>query len=64
MRLIEAGSVDRVGVIGPGLDFTDKAEGYDFYPPQITQPFSVIDSLRRVDEIDATRRRHPSQMLP
>ena len=48
MRLIEAGSVDRVGVIGPGLDFTDKAEGYDFYPPQITQPFSVIDSLRRL----------------
>ena len=48
MGLIEAGSVDRVGVIGPGLDFTDKAEGYDFYPPQTTQPFSVIDSLRRL----------------
>ena len=48
MGLIEAGSVNRVGVIGPGLDFTDKAEGYDFYPPQITQPFSVIDSLRRL----------------
>jgi hypothetical protein len=40
--------VRRVGVIGPGLDFTDKAEGYDFYPPQTTQPFSVIDSLRRL----------------
>ena len=48
MRLLEAGSVRRVGVIGPGLDFTDKAEGYDFYPPQTTQPFSVIDSLRRL----------------
>jgi hypothetical protein len=46
--LIEAASVRRVGVIGPGLDFTDKAEGYDFYPPQTTQPFSVIDSLRRL----------------
>lgn len=45
--LIEAASVRRVGVIGPGLDFTDKAEGYDFSPPQTTQPFSVIDSLLR-----------------
>lgn len=48
MRMIEAASVRRVGVIGPGLDFTDKAEGYDFYPLQTTQPFSVIDSLRRL----------------
>jgi len=47
MGLIQQGSVRRVGVIGPGLDFTDKAEGYDFYPPQTTQPFSVLDSLRR-----------------
>ena len=46
--LIEAASVRRVGVIGPGLDFTDKAEGYDFYPPQTTQPFSALDSLRRL----------------
>lgn len=43
--LLEAGSVRRVAVIGPGLDFTDKAAGYDFYPQQTTQPFSVIDSL-------------------
>jgi hypothetical protein len=42
------GSVRRVGVIGPGLDFTDKAEGYDFYPQQTTQPFAVIDSLLRL----------------
>ncbi len=46
--VIKAASVRRVGIIGPGLDFTDKAEGYDFYPPQTTQPFSVIDSLRRL----------------
>ncbi len=45
--LLEIGSVRRVAVIGPGLDFTDKAEGYDFYSLQTTQPFSVIDSLRR-----------------
>ena len=43
-----AASVQRVAVIGPGLDFTDKAEGYDFYPPQTTQPFSVINSLLRL----------------
>ena len=32
--LLAAGSVHRVAVIGPGLDFTDKNEGYDFYAPQ------------------------------
>jgi hypothetical protein len=26
------GEVRRVGIIGPGLDFSDKAEGYDFIP--------------------------------
>jgi SAM-dependent methyltransferase len=41
-------TVRRVAIIGPGLDFTDKQEGYDFYPPQTIQPFAVIDSLRRV----------------
>jgi SAM-dependent methyltransferase len=41
-------SVRRVAIIGPGLDFTDKQEGYDFYPPQSIQPFAVIDSLRRI----------------
>jgi len=41
-------SVRGVGIIGPGLDFTDKQEGYDFYPPQTIQPFAIIDSLRRV----------------
>jgi hypothetical protein len=32
--------------VGPGLDFADKQEGYDFYPLQTIQPFAVIDSLR------------------
>jgi SAM-dependent methyltransferase len=41
------GSVRRVALVGPGLDFTDKAEGYDFYPPQTIQPFALIDSLER-----------------
>ena len=40
-------SVHRLAIVGPGLDFTDKAEGYDFYPLQTIQPFALIDSLKR-----------------
>jgi hypothetical protein len=47
-RLLGAAAVRRVAIVGPGLDFTDKREGYDFYPPQTLQPFAVIDSLRRL----------------
>jgi len=46
--IFTAGSVRRIAVVGPGLDFTDKAEGYDFYPQQTTQPFSVIESAVRL----------------
>jgi len=46
--LLKPGSVVRVGIIGPGLDFTDKQEGYDFYPTQTLQPFAVMDSLLRL----------------
>jgi hypothetical protein len=42
-------AIGRVAIVGPGLDFTDKAEGFDFYPQQTTQPFSVLESLRRTD---------------
>lgn len=42
------GSVRRVAIVGPGLDFTDKQDGYDFYPQQTLQPFAVIDSLLRL----------------
>jgi hypothetical protein len=45
--LLQASSVRRVGIVGPGLDFTDKQDGYDFYPIQCIQPFAVIDSLLR-----------------
>jgi hypothetical protein len=41
--------IRRIAIIGPGLDFTDKQEGYDFYPPQTIQPFALIDSLVRLD---------------
>jgi len=38
-----------VAIIGPGLDFTDKLEGYDFYPEQTIQPFALMDSLLRLE---------------
>lgn len=41
-------SVRRAAIIGPGLDFTDEAEGYDFYPLQTIQPFALVDSLTRL----------------
>lgn len=46
--LLAPKSVTRVAIVGPGLDFTDKQEGYDFYPQQTIQPFAVIDTLLRL----------------
>ena len=46
-EMLAANSVRRVAIVGPGLDFTDKAEGYDFYPQQTMQPFALLDSLVR-----------------
>jgi len=46
--LLTPASVRRVAVVGPGLDFTDKQEGYDFYPQQTIQPFAVTDTLIRL----------------
>jgi hypothetical protein len=40
---------ERIAVVGPGLDFVDKAQGYDFYPVQTIQPFALADSLLRLD---------------
>ncbi len=50
---LKPGGVLRVGIVGPGLDFTDKQEGYDFYPQQTLQPFAVMDSLVRLGLSDA-----------
>ena len=47
--LAGAGTLNRVAVIGPGLDFADKQEGFDFYPPQSLQPFTLADSLLRCE---------------
>jgi hypothetical protein len=46
--LLAAGSVRRVGIVGPGLDFIDKRQGADFYPVQTIQPFAVVDSVIRL----------------
>ena len=46
--LLAEGKVLRVAIIGPGLDFTDKAGGYDFYPEQTIQPFALLDSLLKL----------------
>jgi hypothetical protein len=37
-----------IAVIGPGLDFTDKRDGYDFYPLQTIQPFAVMETVLRL----------------
>lgn len=47
-----ARNIRRVAVIGPGLDFTDKQEGYDFYPQQTLQPFAILDSVLRLGLAD------------
>jgi SAM-dependent methyltransferase len=46
--LIRPGSMRRVAIVGPGLDFANKDEGYDFYPQQTIQPFGLMDSLVRL----------------
>jgi hypothetical protein len=46
--LVTSGSVRRVAVVGPGLDFVEKAEGQDFYPPQSMQALALADSLVRL----------------
>jgi hypothetical protein len=46
-RLLGPRQVMRAAVVGPGLDFTNKADGFDFYPEQTIQPFALVDTLRR-----------------
>lgn len=49
---LKPGSVRRIAIVGPGLDFVNKQQGYDFYPPQTIQPFAVLDSLVRLKLTD------------
>jgi hypothetical protein len=46
--MLSPDSIRRVAIVGPGLDFTNKQQGLDFYPPQTVQPFAVLDSLFRL----------------
>lgn len=46
--LLAPGGVVRAAVVGPGLDFTNKSDGFDFYPEQTMQPFALVDTLRRL----------------
>ena len=48
-KVLAFDSVRRAAIVGPGLDFIDKAEGYDFYPQQTIQPFALIESLMRYE---------------
>lgn len=48
-RVMPSDSVRRAAIVGPGLDFTDKAEGFDFYPQQTIQPFALVDTLLRLE---------------
>ncbi len=52
--LLKPGSIRRVAIVGPGLDFVNKNSGSDFYPPQSTQPFAVIDTLAKLGLADPT----------
>ncbi len=47
-NVIPPGGIRRIAIVGPGLDFTDKQDGFDFYPQQTIQPFAVADSLLRL----------------
>ena len=51
--MLKPGSVHRVAIVGPGLDFVNKKSGTDFYPPQTTQPFAIVDTLARLGLADA-----------
>jgi hypothetical protein len=50
--VLDRGAIRRAAVIGPGLDFTDKAAGLDIYPQQTLQPFALEDTLLRLGLAD------------
>jgi hypothetical protein len=50
---LSAGRIRNIAVIGPGLDFADKRDGYDFYPVQTIQPFAVLEAVVRLGLADA-----------
>jgi hypothetical protein len=46
--VLKPGSIRRIAIVGPGLDFADKRDGYDFYPLQTLQPFAVLETVIRL----------------
>jgi hypothetical protein len=46
--VLAEGSIRHIAVIGPGLDFTNKHSGYDFYPLQTIQPFAVMETVLKL----------------
>ena len=50
--VLKPGAIRRVAIVGPGLDFANKEAGNDYYAPQTTQPFAVLDSLLRMKVAD------------
>lgn len=50
--MLKPRSMQRIAIVGPGLDFANKEKGNDFYPPQTMQPFAVLNSLVRLGVTD------------
>ena len=49
---LNAKPIRNIAVVGPGLDFADKRDGYDFYPVQTIQPFAVLEAVMRLGLAD------------
>ncbi len=47
-KAIRPGTMRRILIIGPGLDFTDKRDGFDFYPRQTIQPFAMLEAVGKL----------------
>src|SRR5258708_7480934 len=45
---LSPGDIHRIAIVGPGLDFTDKHDGFDYYPLQTIQPFAVMEAVARL----------------
>ncbi len=48
-KALTPGNIRSIAVVGPGLDFTDKRDGYDFYPLQTIQPFAVLEAVIKLE---------------
>jgi SAM-dependent methyltransferase len=53
--VLSAHSIRHIAIVGPGLDFADKREGYDYYPEQTLQPFAMFAAVRALDLASAGR---------